>query len=318
MKIKIYYCIALFVLSIATNKIFAQDLHFSQTTMIPLVINPALTGDEGDQRVVLNYKEQWRGLSASGAAFTTAFFSVDGSFYKKRWEKGYLGIGLTGYKDVAGDLKLGTTQLNLSFAGIVRIGRKQTVSGGFQSGYLQRSISTADMQWESQYDSGLGGYNGGILSNDIAALPPTKSMNVSAGVAWHYSRKTSSIGANNQLKANAGLSLQNINAPNQNFSTIIFDRDRLYRRFIVHGTLQAGIPNTDFEVIPNVAFYKQGPSTELNVGALLRYAVKNRSRYTNVYKGTSLSVGGNYRLGDAIIPMIMLEHSNYSVKRPDQ
>lgn len=310
MKIKIYYYIVIVCLSIATTKNFAQDIHFSQSTMIPLVLNPALTGGEGDQRAFLNYKNQWRGLSANGATFTTAFFSVDGSFYKKRWDKGYIGAGLTGFKDVAGDLKMGTTQINLSFAGIVKLAEEQTLSGGLQGGYVQKSISTAGMQWESQYDASIGGFNGAISPNDIAILPPTKYANFSAGLAWNYGKKSTSLGANNQVKATAGMSLQNINSPNQDFTNII--TDRLYRKFIIHANAEIGVKNTDLAIIPNVVYYNQGPSNQVNIGTLLRYTIKERSKYTSAYKGTAVALGAHYRLKDAIVPMVLLEYSNYS------
>lgn len=310
MKIKFYYCIAIVFASIAVNKTTAQDIHFSQSTMIPLVLNPALTGGEGDQRAFLNYKNQWRGLSTNGATFTTAFFSVDGSFYKKRWERGYIGAGLTGFKDVAGDLKMGTTQINLSFAGVVRVADGHSLSGGLQGGYVQKSISTAGMQWESQYDSGLGGFNSNIAANDIAILPPSKFVNFSGGLAWNYGKKSRSIGSNNQVKATAGISLQNINAPNQDFTNIV--TDRLYRNFVIHANAEIGVTNTDLAIIPSVVYYNQGPSTEINIGSLFRYTIKERSKYTGVYKGTTAALGAYYRLNDAIVPTLLIEYSNYS------
>lgn len=309
MKIKLLKVLLLSPVWFVSSAI-AQDIHFSQTTMIPLALNPALTGGEGDQRAFLNYKNQWRGLSANGSAFNTAFFSVDGSFFKKRWDKAFLGAGITGFKDVAGDLKMGTTQINLSFAGIVKIGVHQTLAGGLQGGFVQKSVSSADMQWESQYDASIGGFNPSIISNDLATLPPTRYGDFSVGLAWGYISAPSSLGSNDQVKATIGIAAQNVNTPKQSFSD--FGNDQLYSKYVVHGTAQIGVPQTDVAIVPSVAYYMQGPSTQLNIGTLVRWTIKEKSKYTGVYKGTALSLGTHYRLGDAFVPMLLLEYSHYS------
>jgi type IX secretion system PorP/SprF family membrane protein len=134
-----------------------------------MILNPALTGVcEGNQRAYLNYKDQWRGMGTSGATYSTAMFSFDSHLFNKKWSKGYLGLGLNAYKDVAGDLKMGTTQFNLSIAGIVFINDQQLLSGGLQGGYVQKSISTSAMQWDSQFDESAEKYNSSLPSNDIA------------------------------------------------------------------------------------------------------------------------------------------------------
>jgi len=62
---------------------FAQDVHFSQSNMTPLLVNPALTGVYGGtHRAFLNYKNQWRGAGIQGAAFNTGVFSYDAALLK--------------------------------------------------------------------------------------------------------------------------------------------------------------------------------------------------------------------------------------------
>lgn len=289
---------------------YAQDIHFTQTTMCPLVLNPALTGTEGDQRAFLNYKNQWRGLSANGSAFNTAFFSVDGAFMKKRWERAHVGVGITGFKDVAGDLKMGTTQINLSLAGVVHLNANHTLSGGLQGGYVQKSISTAAMQWENQYNSGTGTYDPTILSNDVSILPPTNYGDFSLGLAWGYVSEASSLGSNDVVKANFGFSAQNVNTPKQSFTD--FTNDQLYAKYVFHGNAFFGVRQSDLSIVPSMSYFLQGASSQLNIGTLIRVNVKEKSKYTGVYKGTAVSFGAHYRLKDAIAPMVLLEHSNYS------
>ena len=292
---------------------FAQDVHFSQFSMTPLLLNPALTGVyDGDHRAFLNYKNQWKGMGANGAAFNTAMVSYDAGLFKKRWKKGYLGAGFDAYKDVAGDLKLGTTRLNLSLAGVVYINDKQLLSGGLQAGYVQKSISTGAMQWDSQYDEGPGTYNSSLPSNDIVSIPAISYGDFSAGLSWNFGKKQSSMAANDELKINFGLAALNVNSPKQNFLAT-GNKDELYKRFVVHGASRIGLKNTSFALMPNAILFLQGPSYEVDMGLLVRWSIKNMSRYTGFVQGMALSAGAHYRLNDAVIPMVLFEFSNYAI-----
>ena len=219
MKLKVIYLavilnLASCILHLASA--YAQDIHFSQFNMAPLTVNPALTGfSGGNHRAFMNYKNQWIGKGAAGATYRTAMFSYDTRLLTKKYKTGYLGAGINAYKDVAGDLKLGTTQLNISFAGIVFINRKQSISGGIQGGYVQKSISTVDMRWDSQYDQTSGAFNSSLSSNDVVAIPPYRYGDFSAGLSWSYNTKQSHMSANDQLKVNIGIAAFHINRPSQ-------------------------------------------------------------------------------------------------------
>lgn len=301
--------ITYYILPITSN---AQDVHFSQSNMTPLLINPALTGAfGGDQRVILNYKNQWRGMGTPGATYNTALFSFDTHLFKKKWSKGYLGAGINAYKDVAGDLKMGTTQLNMSIAGIVFINEQQFLSGGVQGGYVQKSVSTTAMLWENQYDASSGAFNTSLLTSDVST-PPVSYGNFSTGLAWSYTTDQSTLSSNNQLKINLGLAALNINTPNQNFADYN-SNEQLYSRFVFHGTAHIGLKNTNMALMPNAAFFKQGPSYELNAGTLVRFTIQDESKYTGFIKETAVSLGAQYRMKDALIPVILFEYAQYAI-----
>lgn len=290
----------------------AQDVHFSQFNMTPLLINPALTGVfGGDQRVFLNYKNQWQGMGMSSATYNTALFSFDTHLFKKKWSKGYLGAGINAYKDVAGDLKMGTAQLNMSIAGIVFINEQQFLSGGVQGGYVQKSVSTTAMLWENQYDAGSGTFNTSLLASDVSTAPVSYG-NFSTGLAWSYTTDQSTLSSNNQLKINLGLAALNINTPNQNFADYN-SNEQLYSRFVFHGTAHIGIKNTNMALMPNAVLFKQGSSYELNAGTLVRFTIRDESKYTGFIKETALSLGAQYRMKDALIPVILFEYAQYAI-----
>lgn len=297
---------------------FAQDVHFSQSNMTPLLLNPALTGAfGGDQRVFLNYKNQWRGIGMPGAIYNTALFSFDTHLFKKKWRKGYLGAGFNAYKDIAGDLKMGTTQLNMSIAGIVFINEQQFLSGGLQGGYVQKSVSTTAMLWENQYDASSGTFNTSLLTSDIST-PPVSYGNFSTGIAWNYNTDQSTLPVNKQFQLNLGLAALNINTPKQNFynngsSSGVENNEQLYSRFVFHGTAQIGIKNTNMALMPNALFFKQGPSYQLNAGTLLRFTIREESIHTGFIKETAVSLGAQYRMNDAIIPVLLFEYAQYAI-----
>lgn len=294
---------------------FAQDIHFSQSNMTPLLLNPALTGMyDGNQRVFLNYKNQWKGMGMPGATYNTGMFSFDTHVLKKKWHNGYLGAGLNAFKDVAGELKMGTTQLNISISGIVFINKQQLISGGLQGGYVQKSISTASLQWENQYDAGTGAYNSSLPSNDFVSIPPYSYGDFSAGLAWSYNAYKPSTYGNKQMKFNLGIGAFHLNRPNQKLNPFSTDvTDNLNSKFIFHGAAQIAIASSKYQLIPTFALFKQGPSYDLNLGTMVRWTIKGESRYTGYVQGMALSLGALYRAKDAIIPMMLFEYSDFAV-----
>ncbi len=319
MKKTYFICIAFYtlfcILFSGADRAFAQDIHFSQYSMTPLMLNPAYTGiDRGDHRAFINYKNQWLGMAEKGAAYRTSSFSYDTHLFAKKFSAGYVGAGINAFKDVAGDLKLGTSQLNISIAGIVYVTSSQAVSGGIQGGYVQKSISTDGMQWDSQYDNETGAYNASLPTNDVISIPPYHFGDFSAGLAWNYLENRTSAAGDNQLKVNFGIAAFHINRPKQKLdpyaSTIT---DNLYSKFVIHGDAHIGIANTNYGIMPSVVLFKQGKCYELDLGAMVRWTLKAKSRYTGYVQGMALSMGAQYRTNDAVIPMLLFEYSNYAV-----
>ena len=143
------FALSIFVSAFTING-FTQDIHFSQYNDAPLQINPALTGAfSGDERVVLNYKNQWVSF---GAPYRTYALSFDAGIMKEKWEKAFHGIGLFVYSDQAGDVQLSTTQINISVASHIILNKKQFLSAGIQGGFAQKNLKGTDMKWGSQYN----------------------------------------------------------------------------------------------------------------------------------------------------------------------
>lgn len=296
------------------GKVVAQDIHFSQYTLAPLVMNPANAGlFSGDHRAFLNYKNQWNGMAESGAAFKTFMASYDTRLLTQKIKNGYMGAGFNAFRDVAGDLNLGTTQLNLSLSGVVSVNDKQVVAGGIQAGFVQKSISTAAMQWDSQYNEDLGEFDPTLPSNDVLSIPPRTYADIGGGLVWNYSANKSLNYSTNQKKFNFGVSAFHLNRPNQKFEIYNKDPDALYAKFIVHGSAHYAFGDKGYQVLPSFAFFKQGPTQQLNIGGMFRWVIQAESRYTGYVEGMAVSAGFQYRSADAINPMALFEYSDFAL-----
>src|ERR1035438_8218758 len=87
-------------LVLTTPVVFAQDIHFTQFDMAPLVINPAFTGMfDGRIRAGAIYRNQWASVTVP---YVTYGASVDLPLLIER-NGDYLATGLQLYKDQAGD-----------------------------------------------------------------------------------------------------------------------------------------------------------------------------------------------------------------------
>ncbi|MCH8331163.1 MAG: PorP/SprF family type IX secretion system membrane protein, partial [Bacteroidetes bacterium] len=294
----------LFVLILLISTyVSGQYIHFSQFYQTPLIINPALTGIfNGDHRVLINYKDQWRSI---GMPYKTFAISYDMALFKQKWENIFLGAGFAVFRDKAGNSELGITQLNLSLSGIFSINYNHKVSAGLQGGLAQRSVNYSGLKWGNQFDGNL--YDPNIDPGET--FEPFIFPDFSAGLSWTYGTKAATMSSFDELKLNAGVALYHINRPKHEFD----DVEKLYSRFVVHGGAYIGLKNSSIALVPSVLFLNQGPLVEVNLGTMVRYAIKEESKYTHFVKEVAVLVGGYYRVGDAFIPGILFEFANFAM-----
>ncbi len=285
MKRKILLCISIFNIQYSIFNIRAQDIHFSQFYNIPLVVNPAMTGAfNGDQRVAINYKDQWKlkdsFTNSTNASYKTFAFSFDMGFLKKKWDKGHLGAGLLVYKDIAGNTKLATTQIALSVASFVNLGENNKISAGLQGGLQQKSMTVAGQSWDSQYDpSKPNGWNEGASANEnTSGYSNVNFGDFTGGLQWTYSTSDATLSSNDRKSVNAGVAFYHINKPSQQFydpqNTSVTELDKLHSRIAAHAGAFIGIKNFHLGLIPSVLYLKQGSAQEINFGTMIRYTIK--------------------------------------------
>lgn len=294
---------------------YAQDVHFSQYTSSPMLLNPALTASWKDFQLIIQQKQQWQSVKAystSGLSFEikASRFNWDKldrmtALYKKKLMKG-LAFGINVYSDKAGDASMRTNNINLGIAYHARLDEYNALSMGIIGGIIQSSIAADQLRWNNQY--GASGYDPTINSNENingSRIVP----DFGTGLLWTYGKVSNTITSNSETNIHAGVSVMHLNRPNQTF---LGGEDRLNMRLTFHSGASIGITNSNASVCPSLLFMKQGKQTEVTAGMLFKFEMKESSKITGFIKGSTVVMGCYYRNKDAVIPYFGFEFSAYS------
>jgi len=296
-----------------------QDIHFSQFNESPLTLNPALTAATVDMRAIINYRNQWKSVTVPYQTYAASFefkarlmqwAKVDpghrtGFFTKS---KKNLAFGLNFFRDKAGDAAMGTTQANLSVASHVALDDNNTLGVGIQGGIAQRSINYAQIRWDNQYNGTS--YNPAMASGETAVASNFIYGDYSAGVQWNYGKGEMYIADNNEVKANAGFAVYHVSQPKQSF---MGDKEKLFTKFAFHGGMVFGIQGSNVLIAPTFMYLRQGPQQELNIGTMIKYKMRENTKYTGFKQASTVSIGGFFRNKDAIVVVGQIELNRFAI-----
>ncbi len=260
----------IFFLSIGMS-IQAQDFVFSQFHLSPLNLNPALTGTNCGDQVIVNYRDQWRNVLAD-AAYKTLSVSYDKSLQLKNGN--VIGVGAKFTNDEAGRTSFTKRNSSLLFSYQKRIFENNEtehfVIGGLESGLGQYTGDFSNLRWGTQHN-GDGGFDSTLVSGEDFD-DSVFFADFATGVSYR-------IKFDEQRSFSIGASVNHLSKPNVSFSET--GDSRLYRRFALHASYDLKL-SEQLLVSPRVAYYDQGPS-ELTVGSLgIKYLFKNHSLEANV------------------------------------
>lgn len=274
-------------------KVNAQDPHFSQFFASPLTLNPALTGKfDGNLRVIGNYRNQWPTINR---AFTTTTVSVDFPIMRNHisptdtW-----GLGVMGYSDQSANSALKFNYLSVATAfhkGLDEDGYQQ-IGAGFQGTYTNMLLDVSSLKFEDQLTPfGFTGttsevFNSSTLKNNY--------FDLNAGILY-----TGSTTDKNNFYA--GVSMYHITRPKQQFTGTFF---LLNPRTTFHAGGFFPVGNTGTLHLSGL-YSNQAGASEALLGGALQLPVGEGEKPTSVYFGSWV------RLGDAVIPYIGLEFSDF-------
>jgi type IX secretion system PorP/SprF family membrane protein len=303
MKMK-YFLSAFAVLGAVT--LSAQDIHFSQTTETPLLINPSQAGLGNDVRAHVNYKDQWR--SVVSAPYKTINAGADFSLLKGN-SGTHMGIGVNLFNDKAGDARMTTSMGQVNLSGVVAINSNNLLSVGLVTGYAQRSMNNTELTWGNQYDGQQ--YNAGSPTGEPANFASFNYLDIGAGASWFFATGSSNLSSKDAKIFNIGFSVLHINQPTYSFYGQ--SDSKLPMKIVAHGNASIGLKNTNLILEPSYFVAIQGGHREIIPGCMAKYIFGQTSLYTDRKKSSALSYGLFFRINDAIVPMLRYEYSYYSI-----
>jgi type IX secretion system PorP/SprF family membrane protein len=291
----------LFVSLIALN-LSAQDIHFSQTSQTPLLVNPACAGVyDGWERIILNHRNQWLG---SATQFMTSSVAADINVGKNDFkDKAHLGLGFLFYNDIGGDSRFGTQSGALTVSGILPVGGGHTISAGIQSGFGNRVADFTSLTFNSQWNGTA--YDPDILTGESSGTTGFKYFDASAGLYYVYDASKSSFRRKDNFKVQLGLGAFHLNRPTLYYVGV--SGDKMYSKYVAHAAINADISMTDWSVDGNIVQVFQGPHRETILGAIAKYRFKDGSKITGLAQDAYFGFGSYFRINDAICPTIQLD-----------
>ena len=295
MNMKCKYLLIALIAIYRFTEISAQDLHFSQYFNSPLLINPANAGfiPDGEYRVGLNYRTQWANI---GNPYKTFSAFADGQFLGDRFENGWIGIGGSLLRDVAGTGNLTSTRAFGSVAYHQALGLGSLVSAGFNVGWINKRVDFSKLTFDNQWNGKF--FDIGAPSGESFVANQVNYFSLQAGLNYAYY-------PNENTYLNVGFSASNINRPRESFYSPNLVDTRIPMRYttFLNGSFRAG---DAWIVNPNVYVSKMSTAWEV-VGGL------NGQRKLNEDGSTQLMMGAYYRAGDALIPMVGFQQSGFKL-----
>lgn len=269
-----------------------QDIHFSQFFEAPLWRNPSLAGIyTGDIRIQAVYRDQWNSVTN---AYKTGSLNAE---YKMPIGKGddFITTGLQILYDKAGTIGWTSTHVlpALNYHKSLSSDRNRYLSLGFMGGVVQRRFDRSKMTTNSQYD--------GTGDGESLTQPQYTYMDGSVGLSYN-----SNLSANPDNNFFLGAAYHHFNRPNNSFYRNA--NIELHPKWVFSGGLKFGV--TDYAYMTIQADHSmQGGFRETVAGAM--YGLKvggdpDEPAYT-------IHAGGFLRWNDALIPVIKIDYSPFSV-----
>ena len=288
----IFRILSLLVIIIAGNKVFSQDLHFTQFFNNPLLTNPANTGfiPDADYRLGASYRNQFSNIMA--VPYKTMSIYGDAQVFRNQIETGWMGLGGVIIRDEAGSGSLISTKAYASIAYHQQLGYSSLLTAGFNVGWANKRIDQSKLSFPDQFDGKF--FDNTLPTSVVLTNNSISYLDVQAGLNYAYF-------PTEKIYFNAGYSIQHVNRPYESFFENTND-NRIAVRHI--GFLNAIVKVAENVIInPNIYFSTQAKSREAVLGLNASYNLGENGR-------KQLIGGLYYRLGDAVIPTVGFELNN--------
>lgn len=298
MKNKICSLIAVIAM-LSPAMVRSQDIHFSQFFEAPLLRNPSLAGIfNGDIRVQCVYRNQWSSVTVP---YKTG--SVNMEFKKPIGDNSdFITTGLQVVYDKAGTTNFTTTNLFPAINYHKNVGgdKSQYISLGFMGGLVQRRLDRSKITTNSHFDGN--GYNPSLADGETFSSPNYSYIDGSVGMTFNSQLNE----RNNNNNYFVGIAYHHFNRPKNSFYKN--PEIELHPKWVFSGGMRFDISETAYFTL-QADHNIQGASIETIGGAL--YSVKLGEDYE--HPDYTLHLGGFLRWQDALIPVVKLDYSPFSI-----
>lgn len=295
-----FYTAAIVALGCLSGTASAQSMHFSQYYHAPLLQNPANTGlmSDADYRVGVNYRQQWSNIvpytTFSGFADFQALRNVDGT--------AWMGLGLAGFSDRAGDGRLGLNRFEGSLAYHIVLSESSMISGGLSGGYMQRSLNYDKLTFNEQWQGRDGITFNPILANgEQLGTVETNYYTINAGVNY-------ALFPNEFTYIKIGAGVSHINQPDESFyntDSFSVTGNKLGIRPIANADALLRVTEL-LTINPSVYYTRQKNASELLFGSLGMIYVGNQRDN----RGTEVILGAFYRWKESAIGVVGVQFNS--------
>ena len=288
---KYYLAVIIFF---CVHQLAAQDINFSQFYELPLLRNPALAGTyRGDLRITTAFRQQWNSVTVP---YKTQALGAELKFGVGAYSNDYVSMGVQISNDLAGDSRLGKTQIlpMLAYHRSLSSERDAYLSLGFIGGAVQQRFDPAKLKFDDQFVNGA--YSSTNPTQEV--FTNTNFTYWDMGVGLKYS---SDVGYDNAWYA--GMAYYHFTEPKVAFAQT--NDIRLNKKWVLNAGLAASTSEFD-RVILYLDYFMQGGNNQVQGGLMYRHDLLQEDiDYT-----ISLSAGAFMRWNDAVVPVIKLDYYN--------
>jgi type IX secretion system PorP/SprF family membrane protein len=289
-----------------TQKLKAQDVHFSQMEYAPLTLNPALAGAFSTFQGIAMFRGQYGSFATPYKTFTA---SLDGRLSAgMKNSNGILGGGLNFYNDRMGDGYFSQSTVGVNLAYNLKVSRFGRVALGLNSTFGQCSTNPSVGQWASQYDGTS--YNPALANGEAFYAQSFSYFDLGAGAIYSLQTDIGHITNEADKGINVGVAAFHLNNPRYSFYNSSIQT--LPIRYSVFVNANIGIMATNGILQPAIYFNHQKKSKELLYGVNYKQIIRNASWETSNIKEIAFSLGLFSRWKDAFVVKSMIYYGPFS------
>jgi type IX secretion system PorP/SprF family membrane protein len=287
---KYLYVFCLLILGVS-NKVLAQDIHWSQWYHIGAAANPAEAGMfDGDHRFGGAFRQQWNQVPVP---YRTLWLGAD---TKTKWIKNQragIGAGLNLLLDKAGDSKMTALHVRMPLSAKIALAEHWAMSVGIEPGVIQRRFETDALTFDNQFNGDIFDPNASKGESSLLANTQLLVFDLATGGTIYWQN-------NKGWAMNLGGSASHLTRPQWAFDAA----DDVVLPLHWMGNVAITIPfGSRVSLQPSAIYKGQTTYRELVAGSLLRTVLDNR-----IGRNTTLLLGGYWRSADALIAMFGVEY----------